>query len=349
MSRMVSDASGRSDAELSARLQQVTGGNPLFVMEMLEQLDQEGWPVNPDLGRMPPMGLEELYTRRFSSLSETCQSVLEALAVVGRPAGVSLLQEVAAEAHGDQAAAKIAAEVEQLQRDKWLDRELDGSFRFQQGQVARLLYQQIPPQKRRTLHLAVATVLDREGGHDLVEWTRHAIDAQELGLALRTFGQAIAFVKGFGAQQSAMQLYEGMLQLLEQTPHHDELRRRTRRELGELYCAVGDYARAKRELVLSHKGSEADEISIALARVHRLTGEFDQALDLLDQVLRGQSSLPDQVAALAEMAEVNLALDAHDRVLEVATRALKLLGAQSVARRPTSSTGGLSLPSARAS
>jgi tetratricopeptide (TPR) repeat protein len=329
ITRMVSDASGRTDAELSARLQQVTGGNPLFVMETLEQLDREGWPVNPDLAGMPPLGLEELHNRRFRSQSETCRSLLEALAVVGRPAGEPLLRQVTAEAHGGRAAAELAADLEQLQRDKWLDREIDGTFRFQQGQVARMLYQQIEPRRRRTLHLAVTTVLEREGSPDLVEWTRHAIDARELDLALRTFGQAVAFLQGFGAQQSAMQLYEGMLQLLEQipSPSHDELRRRTRRELGELYCAVGDYARAKRALMLSREGSTADEIdgvSIALARVHRLSGEIERAIDLLEQVLGAQPSLPDKVAALAEMAEVKLALDAHDQVLEVATEALKV-------------------------
>jgi tetratricopeptide (TPR) repeat protein len=323
---MVEGSSGRDDDDLAAQLHALTGGNPMFVVAALEQLARQGWPPRPELDRiLPPLGLEDLCTRRFRALPPQEQALLEALAVIGRPTSEPLLASLAPDV-GD-AGSPLASILERLREDEWIDHGAGRTWRFHEGHGAQMLYQQIPPHRRQALHLAVTRALERSGSLDAVEWTLHSIGAGRADLALTTLDRAIAKLREVGASRSAIRLLDTLLPLVEPVP--DDARR-VRRELAPLCLSTGDYARAKRELsllLLDAAPSEQQALSVSLARAMRLSGEAQRAAAVLQPIL-GEAPPAARVAALAELAEVQLSVDQHAQVLQTARQALELVEAE---------------------
>jgi eukaryotic-like serine/threonine-protein kinase len=88
---------GPEDAELRHRLWDRTGGNPLYLREMLRLGEQE---LRADLSGTIAVGtipeaIERVLTRRLQRLAPTTQQVLRVAAVLGREFGVAELAEVA--------------------------------------------------------------------------------------------------------------------------------------------------------------------------------------------------------------------------------------------------------------
>jgi serine/threonine-protein kinase PknK len=327
VTRMVTDASGRSDPALAARLHEHTGGNPLFVIDVLRRLGEAGWPANPDLQQLaPPQRLEDMYASRWRELPAEEQEVLLALAILGRPASGRLLLEVAEQASAA-TRSQIGLPIEPLEQKEWVDRRPDGAYAFRQGPAARMIYSQLDVETRRRFHLAAAIVLERSGQVDPVERTRHAIGAGRCDLALRTLDEAIGVLKGLGAHRSAIQLHEELLPLLD---GQAERARAPQRELGELYRIVGDYEHAARHLTAAAERSAGHELAVtrvALARVHRAAGEVQLSLRVLEELLAGELGDAARVAALSEAAAAPIGLDRHEPVLQLVAEALQLLGA----------------------
>jgi len=325
--RMVAEAGGLRDPDLTVRLHEMTAGNPMFVVEALEQLVGEGWPAHPELERLlPPLGIEQLHTRRLRALDPSQLSLLEVLAATGRPVEEALIRAVV-EACGEEGR-DVPAGLEALRQREWLELRPDGTHSFQRGHVPRVVYQQIPPRRRQVLHEAITLVL-REGDADLVdlvEQTHHSIKALRADLALQTLDGALSRLQQLGAHRGAIELLEALAPLLERNP---SALLRVRREIGALCLLVGDYGRAKQELTLTlleAKGPELQQARIRLARAHRLTGEAEQALELLRQVEQDDAEPADRLAALAELAETLVTLEAHDQTLLTVQRALETQG-----------------------
>ena len=340
-SRMVASASGRHDQQLASRIHTHTGGNPQFMMEALQRLGEAGWPASPDLKRLaPPRGLEEAVTGRLTELSPAEREVLETLAVLGRPAtGLMLmevleaLQELEQEQEQEQEQERprdqprqVGLPLERLEQLGWLDRSPDGAFTFRQGPTARILYQLADAERRRRLHLAVTRVLGRDAGdRSPAEWTRHAVGAGELELALESLDEATATLTGLGAHRRAIQLYEGVAALL---PPDAERASTLQRELGELHYTVGDYEQASAALERARaagQGRARQLATIALAKVLTTSGEAERALTLIDELLEAKVQAVDRLSALAEAASAHFSLDAHEQVLETVERALLLM------------------------
>jgi len=328
--RMVADASGRHDEQLASRIHAHTGGNPQFMMEALQRLGEAGWPASPDLKRLaPPRGLEEAVTGRLADLTPSEREVLETLTVLGRPATGIVLMEVIEALQDQQDAApeqQVGLPLERLEQLGWLDRSPDGAFTFRQGTTSRILYQLIEAERRQRLHLAVTHVLDRDASdHNPVEWTRHAVGAGRLELALQSLDEATATLTGLGAHRRAIQLLEDVAALL---PADAARLGELHRELGELYYTVGDYERAG--TVLEHARSVGEErarqlATITLAKVLATSGEAERALTLLSELLEQEVQPVDRLSALAEAASAHFSLDAHEQVLETVERALRLM------------------------
>jgi transcriptional regulator with GAF, ATPase, and Fis domain len=330
-SRMVASASGRHDQQLASRIHTHTGGNPQFMMEALQRLGEAGWPASPDLKRLaPPRGLEEAVTGRLAELTPAEGEVLETLAVLGRPATGLMLMEVL-EALQEQErpleqSGQVGLPLERLEQLGWLDRSPDGAFTFRQGPTARILYQLADAERRRRLHLAVTRVLGRDAGdRSPVEWTRHAVGAGELELALESLDEATATLTGLGAHRRAIQLYEGVAALL---PPDAERLGTLQRELGELHYTVGDYEQASAALERARaagRGRARQLATIALAKVLTTSGEAERALTLIDALLEAEVLPKDRLSALAEAASAHFSLDAYEQVLETVERALHLM------------------------
>jgi transcriptional regulator with GAF, ATPase, and Fis domain/tetratricopeptide (TPR) repeat protein len=333
--RMLADARGRADDELAGRILGHTGGNPLFVHEVLRRLAEAGWPANPDLHALaPPRSLEEVYAARLRELSSDERAVLDALSVMGRPTSGRLLMDVLLHAWRELEQTLVGLPLEHLEQLEWLDRSPDGAYRFRQGPAARAVYAQIEVERRRALHHAAARVLERTPPVDPVEWTRHALGADRLDLALQTAAQAIRKLGGLGAHRAAIEIGEEVVARLEPgAPLRAMLR-----TLGELHRTVGDYERAQRTLERSCEDAEPAELAssqIELARVAVAGGDSERALTVLEELLASSALEPElRLRALSVKSSALLALVRYEALLGVTEQALAIEAERSAQGTP---------------
>jgi tetratricopeptide (TPR) repeat protein len=162
------DVAGRTLAEA---LHRETEGNPLFVTETLRHLADSGgivqeqgrWRVTTasiaDLGI--PEGVREVIGRRLSRLSETCNALLAAGAVLGREFDANVLERVSTEsisrvdaALEEAAAAGVVTEV----------RGGVGHYRFSHALVRETLMHELSARRRVRLHQQLGEALEAHYG-----------------------------------------------------------------------------------------------------------------------------------------------------------------------------------------
>jgi len=168
-----------------AELHERTGGNPFYVTEVVA-----GAPARV------PATVRDAVLARVARLSPPARGSLEAAAVIGLEVEPGLLGEVA-----DGGA------------EECLDRgllEIDGqSYRFRHEIGRQAVLGSTDPERRRTLHRAVLTVLVRRGVDDLslAVLAHHAAEARDGAAVLRYGREAAEYAATVGAhRQAAAQL-----------------------------------------------------------------------------------------------------------------------------------------------
>ena len=138
----------------AALLQRRSGGNPLFVNELVGMLSR-----SRDSSGVPT-GVWAVVGRRLDELSTDAVEVLSVAAVIGSEFDVVVLERAAGAASSDVARAlDEAVAVELLRRDRTRPR-----FAFVHVLVQEVLYERLGLATRNTLHEQVATVLEVSGG-----------------------------------------------------------------------------------------------------------------------------------------------------------------------------------------
>ncbi|HEX5164139.1 MAG TPA: BREX system ATP-binding domain-containing protein [Thermomicrobiales bacterium] len=138
-------------------------GNPLFALELLRTLEDEGNLRQTDAGwslgdaaqvRVPPL-LRQVIDRRLARLGDNARSLLQVAAIIGQEVPLDLWQQIV-EASDD---ALIDA-IEQGQVTNLLDEVAGGaSYRFQHALLREALYEGVVSLRRRSWHRKVAEAL----------------------------------------------------------------------------------------------------------------------------------------------------------------------------------------------
>ena len=147
------------------RLHALTGGNPLFVDEVMRLLAAEGALSAPGAlasGRLPvPDGVRATIRRRLDPLQPAVAQALTAAAVIGPEFRIETLERVLSEertpllGHLDEAAE--AGLVEEVPRAV-------GRYRFAHALIRETLYEDLPRRERVALHGAVGEAIARAPG-----------------------------------------------------------------------------------------------------------------------------------------------------------------------------------------
>ncbi len=183
---------------LAARLHQVTGGNPFYVIELLRTLFAQGWLTTdaasgewlagPTAGETTDIAMSlsvhDAIAERIESLPPDLHDVLLTIAVAGPGCRASVLSHV----HGISRLRGAALADELVERR--LVAEQDGVYRCAHPVMARVVRDGLTTSRRRELHRAIAVTLDQlaaEGGPAAPpgEIARHAELGGERGLAYR--------------------------------------------------------------------------------------------------------------------------------------------------------------------
>lgn len=189
---------------LQAHVAELSGGNPLFVVEVAKALaaarDHRG-----ALSTLPPT-VRQLMMERARFLSEASRRTLEAGAVVGREFSAA----VVARALGLMPAQVIEGALPLLAAGLVFETE-PGCFRFPHALVRDAFYDAVPPSQRAGLHARVADAL--EAGTDTTEMrmsvAHHALSSlpvDDVGRTLARVERAERILSSSGAHDRAFAL-----------------------------------------------------------------------------------------------------------------------------------------------
>ncbi len=147
------------------RLYQETLGNPLFILETLRALHDEGlltqdaggdWHTpwddsTSDYGELPlPQAVERTIATRLTRLTEDERAVLSAAAVLGRDFNFSLLSNTTG-----MEISQVLTIANHLVRRRFLE-EAPNTYRFSHDKIRQVAYEAIPAEKRQILHRRAA-------------------------------------------------------------------------------------------------------------------------------------------------------------------------------------------------
>lgn len=262
--------SGRPAETLGDRLMSETDGNPFFVVELIRSFMAQGLFVDDD-GRwrlavdprelaeghieIPP-GIRQLLRTRLDALSTGDRSLLEVLAIAGRPTDLDLLLAVV-----DEGEEMVLDRVDRLLasglvRERRQDEQVELDVVHQQ--LTDLVVRDLPSARRTALHRGLAEALEEVVG-----------DSPEVlglvGAHLRHAGEAGAAYEallGAARRQLERSLHDEALRLVEDA---EEVDLSARADLGDAaYAKLRTDALAIRAAVLQHRGQWVDA-----ARVYR--------------------------------------------------------------------------------
>lgn len=290
-----------------------TGGNPLFVDELVRSLVAEGrLDESISAARLPlPGRVRAVIRRRTDHLSEACRRVLAVGAVIGRDFDLATVTHVCS-ARGDQPLEAI---------DEACNAQIvsgaGGGFAFAHDLFREVLYDNLAPDERRSLHSAVGTVLEGLYAADrelhLAELAHHFLHAspgseKAIHYSVRAAERAarqLAFEEAAGHCQAA-------LEALVASDAPDAARRcQILLLLGENLWKMGELGRARQIYAEAADLAEALALPEAHARAALGFGGHDISFD--------QAVVEPQLVHLLERALV--AIGPGDGVLRAALMA----------------------------
>ena len=159
-------------ARLATALHERTGGNPFFVRQLARLLTDDATDPLEALSSPAPPGVRHVVARRLADLPATAQSLLAAVAVVGRDFD---LRVAAAAAELDIATAMDA--FDEAARHGLVETTPDGGRRFVHALVQEVVLDGLPAGRAARLHAGVAAELDDSNPEELA---RHLWAARDL-------------------------------------------------------------------------------------------------------------------------------------------------------------------------
>jgi DNA-binding SARP family transcriptional activator len=210
------------DAELHSR----TGGNPLFVVELLRHAQDEGRLGDAGIASEVPAEVREVIGQRLDRVGKPCADALAFAAILGQEFDLRELAEAAGRDTDDLVESLDAALGTRLVG------EIEGSagrYRFSHDLVRETVNGNLSAARRSLMHLRVADAIERLHGKDpkrLPELARHLADAGTAGdpeRAVRYLLAAAEQARQGLATAEAIDLYREALTLI---PEDDDRLRR---------------------------------------------------------------------------------------------------------------------------
>jgi tetratricopeptide (TPR) repeat protein len=228
---------GALATDLEARIFDSTHGNPLFLVEMLRLLDDEG-PAAVAAG-IVPSGVRDVIRQRLARVADDTRALLNLAAVAGDEVNPALLAAASAREAG-----WVAARVADASRAGVFGQRAGRPW-FSHALVREVLYRELPADERRALHAAVGVALERatftEAALPLMELAHHALEAgadlpRAVDLTVRAAARAVAVA----ATDQAIGLLERAAAALDTAGGPPLLRARVLLALAEARIRAGD-------------------------------------------------------------------------------------------------------------
>ena len=286
--------------EFLAFLYRHTEGNPLFVVQVLRTLVDEGaiwytgerWEWRPVSELRLPVGVADLISRRLSRLSPESHAILTAAAVIGREFDIDLAIDAGAGTEDELLDAideGVKASVLQAAADRGGDR-----YSFQHVKMAEVLRESVNPRRLKKIHESVARAIERRTPDAIAEIATHYDQGGVAGKAYEYSLQAADRAKSVYAHQEATEF----LRVAERNADTPAALAEVRVRLAHIAEAIGRYDEAEElcDLAIEWFAGRGDDLrTLALKRfrerLRELLGQpasktLDACLALKEEAVR---------------------------------------------------------------
>ncbi|HEV7735056.1 MAG TPA: AAA family ATPase [Candidatus Binatia bacterium] len=299
--------------ELMARLLATSDGNPLFLLELLRALRDDGDRGTPDV--VLPEGLRASIRGRIEPLAPEARALVSLAAVIGRDFELAVLA-IAAGLTPDATLVGLTPAVEAGLVDQHDD---GGAFRFRHALVREAVYGDLLPAARAGLHRRVGLGIERlrsatDVDASVAELAVHFFHAAPLGEAERAVdyaSRAGALATARLAHADAVANYERALRACSLGGIDDERVVRLWLALGDAAHRAGDARRAQeaheRAARWARGRGDARAFADAALGAYRTSGRYgvhDRVVRLLEEALPlvGDEDAERRAALLAALA-----------------------------------------------
>ncbi|MGP8075307.1 MAG: AAA family ATPase [Thermoplasmata archaeon] len=332
--------------ELVGLVGQKTGGNPLFVEELLRSMTEEDQLVrrggnwdSSGIGNVGvPSTMRDVILKRLARAGEQSQSLLSVGSVLGQEFDFELLQQISGVE-----AEPLLTQIEALLRARLLrEREVSPGrsvYLFADDQTREVLYQELSLVRRQRYHLKAAQLIEGRLAHQpdvsagelalhyqrgndprkALEWTlvaaKNSVKLYAREQAISYFRSALETLKVAPDERVQAEVLEQLSNELEILGQYEESTRR-RTEASGLYEKLGDHRRAGAML--------------RLAATHArwtLLGEFDvdeAQLEHARALLESVEPCPELVQLYLNYSSFLEAAGRYDEVRPILTRAVEV-------------------------
>ena len=297
---------------LVSRLHERTSGNPLFLVNVVQDWITQGvlvevdghWELGKDVEEAAhgvPRSVRQLIDRQLMRLSAEDQRLLGAASVAGEEFSEALVAEEGAGESEERCEALVRQHILRSRGTmEWPDGTLAGRYAFTHALYQEVLYERVPAGRRVQLHRRIARRLEAAfGAHteDVApELAAHFERGQEFEQAVPYLEKAARRVLRRSAPQQAVQHLERALGMLQALPDTVE---RSRRELsllttlGQAQNAINGYAAPDVERAYRRARQLCEQIGLSrelapvlfgLWGVHLLRAEHRAARDVADEL-----------------------------------------------------------------
>ena len=286
-------------SELADEMWEITGGNPLFIVEAAWRMAPSG-----TVGELPsekpqiPSRLEALVLSRLMNLRGEEVDVLRVASVIGQIVPVDLLSRIVE-------ARNLEDILNSLVESGFLSEPASGQYTFTHPLVQRILYEHTP--KREEIHRRIARAVEekRRENRDFGESINlgfHYERCGEIDRAVEYYMEASECARKRYAYEDSIRMLEKALKLAKE----EKMEIKTReilRKLAHLYMLRGKYGESLEkygELLEITEGNDKAEAYLRIAQVQRQMGAFREEMKSVDSGLEISSDALLRVRLLSE-------------------------------------------------
>lgn len=262
-----------------------SGGNPLFVSEMLDMISEEGLTEMDEEGiegLKTPKKIREMIRNRIKRLSDDELEILEAASVMGQEFTGSILSEML-----DRRKIDILKTLKRLERHENLIEKYEGKYRFHNPMVRQVLYEDMGTEIAQAYHEIAALSLEEmypeSPDHSILGYHYYMANIAEK--AISHLLKAAEEAKSKYSNEEALKELLHVLEMAKGEKWSAE-RQKALELLGEIYIVISEYEKAiesLRELEELADDAKRPEILIKISEAYQHMSKYEEALSVLGQ------------------------------------------------------------------